>query len=70
MTLVAFIINLVILAVVLGIVYIIAQAILGYLGVPWAGLALKVIGLLCLLVVAIYILEALTGVGPVLPRWR
>jgi len=70
MTLVAFIINLVILAVVLGIVYLIAQAILGYLGVPWSGLAMKIIGLLCLLAVAVFILQALTGVGPVLPRWR
>ncbi len=70
MNLLPFIVNLVILAVILGIVYIIAQAILTYLAVPWAALALKVIGLLCLLVVALYILESLTGVGPALPRWR
>lgn len=70
MPFVAFIVNLVILAVVLGIVYLIAQAILGYLGVPWSGLALKVIGLLCLLAVAIFILEALAGVGPPIFRWR
>ena len=72
MALVPFIVNLIILAVVLGIVYIIAQAILGYLGVPWGALALKIIGLLCLLAVALFILQALTGTGPVFwsPRLR
>jgi hypothetical protein len=70
MPLAAFILNLVILCVVLGILYIIVQAILGYLAVPWSGLALKIIGLLCLLAVCLYILEALVGAGPPLFRLR
>jgi hypothetical protein len=63
---VAFIVQLIILCVVLGIVYIIAKAILDYLGVPWGALALKVIGLLCLLAVAVYILSAFTNGAPAL----
>ena len=70
MNLVAFIINLLILVVVLAIVYLIAQAIITYLAVPWGDLALKVIGLLCLLAVAVFILQALVGGAPaIFPRW-
>lgn len=57
----AFIAELIAIVVGLAIIYIIAKAIFDYVAAPWSAVALKVVGLLCLLVVAMYILQAMGG---------
>jgi len=55
-------IELIVLCVVLAILYVIVKAIMDYTGAPWSALALKVFGLICLLVVAVWLLSAIGGV--------
>ena len=73
MDLVALLINFVILLIVLGIIYWIVTAIIGYMGVPWGPLAIKIVGVVCLLILLLFFLSMLAGstqwrLGPPLTR--
>lgn len=62
--LVGLLINFVILLVILGIVYWIVTAIIGAMGLPWGDLAVKIIGVVCLLIILLWFLAVLGGGGP------
>ena len=62
--LVGLLINFVILLVILGIVYWIVTAIIGAMGLPWGDLAVKIIGVVCLLIILLWFLSVLQGTGP------
>lgn len=67
MDLVSILINFLILLVVLGVVYWIVTMIIGAMGLPWGPMAIKIVGVICLLILLIYFLSLLGGGAP---AWR
>jgi hypothetical protein len=62
--LVGLLINFVILIVIHGVVYWICAMIIGAMGMPWGDVAIKIIGVICLLVILLWFLSVLQGPGP------
>ena len=67
--LVGLLINLLILVIVLGVIYWIATLIINAMGLPWGPVAIKILGVICLLVLLLWFLAALTGAGPFFYRY-